>query len=38
MLRAFESRALREISAPKRGEAAGSYRKLHDEKLHNFYS
>jgi acyl-coenzyme A synthetase/AMP-(fatty) acid ligase len=34
----FENRALRRIFGPKRDEATGSWRKLHNEELHNLYS
>jgi hypothetical protein len=34
----FESRVLRRIFALKRHEVSGSWRKLHNEELHNFYS
>jgi hypothetical protein len=33
----FENRVLR-IFEPKRDEVTGGWRKLHNEKLHNFYS
>jgi hypothetical protein len=33
----FENRALRRILGPKRDEVTGSWRKLHDEELHNLY-
>jgi hypothetical protein len=36
-LRAFENRVLRKIFGPKR-EEDGSWRKLHNDKLHNLYS
>jgi hypothetical protein len=36
-LRVFENRVLRRISGPKRKEA-GSWRKLHNDELHNLYS
>jgi hypothetical protein len=34
-LRVFENRVLRGIFGPKRDEATGSWRKLHNEELHN---
>jgi hypothetical protein len=34
----FENRVLRRIFGPKRDEATGGWRKLHNEKLHNWYS
>jgi hypothetical protein len=34
----FENRILRRIFGPKRDEVTGGWRKLHNEKLHNFYS
>jgi hypothetical protein len=34
----FESRVLRRIFGPKRGEVAGGWRKLHNKELHNLYS
>jgi hypothetical protein len=37
-LRVFESRVLRRIFGPKRDEVTGGWRKLRNEKLHNFYS
>jgi hypothetical protein len=33
----FENRMLRRISVPKRDEATGGWRKLHNEELHNLY-
>jgi hypothetical protein len=36
-LRVFENRVLRKIFGPKR-EEAGSWRKLHNDELHNLYS
>jgi hypothetical protein len=36
-LRVFENRVLRKIFGPKR-EEDGSWRKLHDNELHNLYS
>jgi hypothetical protein len=36
-LRVFENRVLRKISGPKR-EEDGSWRKLHNDELHNLYS
>jgi hypothetical protein len=37
-LRVFENRVLRRIFGPKRDEVTGSWRKLHNEDLHNVYS
>jgi hypothetical protein len=37
-LRVFENRVLRKIFGPKRDEVTGEWRKLHNEKLHDFYS
>jgi hypothetical protein len=37
-LRVFENTVLRNIFGPKRDEARGGWRKLHNEKLHNLYS
>jgi hypothetical protein len=37
-LRAFENRVLRKIFGPKKDEVTGEWRKLHSEKLHDFYS
>jgi hypothetical protein len=37
-LREFENRVLRRIFGPKREEVAGEWRKLHNGKLHIFYS
>jgi hypothetical protein len=34
----IEIRMLRRISGPNREEKTGGRRKLHNEKLHNFYS
>jgi hypothetical protein len=34
----FGNRVLRRIFGPKRDEVAGSWRKLHNEELHNFCS
>jgi hypothetical protein len=34
----FENRALRSVFGPKRKEATGGWRKLHDEELHDLYS
>jgi hypothetical protein len=34
----FENRVLRRIFVPKRDEAIGDWRKLHNEELHNLYS
>jgi hypothetical protein len=36
--RVFENRVLRRIFGPKRVEIIGSWRKLHNEELHNLYS
>jgi hypothetical protein len=36
-LRAFENRVLRKVFGPKR-EEGGSWRKLHNDKLHDLYS
>jgi hypothetical protein len=36
-LRVFENRVLRRIFGPKRDGAAGGWRKLHNEDLHNLY-
>jgi hypothetical protein len=36
-MRVFENRVLRKISGPKR-EEDGSWRKLHNDKLHDLYS
>jgi hypothetical protein len=36
-LRVFENRVLRRIFGPKR-EEGGSWRKLHDDELHDLYS
>jgi hypothetical protein len=36
-LRVFENRVLRRIFGPKRDEIIGSWRKLHNEELHNLY-
>jgi hypothetical protein len=33
----FENRMLRRIFASKRNEVTGSWRKLHNEELHNLY-
>jgi hypothetical protein len=33
----FENRVLRRIFGPKRDEVTGSWRKLHNEELHNLY-
>jgi hypothetical protein len=35
-VRVFEKRVLRRIFGPKRDEVTGSWRKLHNEELHNF--
>jgi hypothetical protein len=37
-LRVFENRVLRRIFGPKRDEATGGWRKLHNEELHGLYS
>jgi hypothetical protein len=37
-LRAFENTVLRRIFVPKRDEVTESWRKLHNEELHNLYS
>jgi hypothetical protein len=34
----FENRVLRRIFGPKRDEATGGWRKLHNEELRDFYS
>jgi hypothetical protein len=34
----FENRVLRRMYVPKRVEVTGEWRKLHNEKLHDFYS
>jgi hypothetical protein len=34
----FENRVLRRIFGPKRDEATGGWRKLHNEEVHNLYS
>jgi hypothetical protein len=34
----FENRVLRRIFGPKRDEATGGWRELHDEELHGLYS
>jgi hypothetical protein len=36
--RVFENRVLRRIFGPRRDEATGGWRKLHNEDLHNLYS
>jgi hypothetical protein len=33
----FKNKVLRRIFGPKRDEVTGEWRKLHNEKLHNFY-
>lgn len=38
ILRVLEKRMLRRICGPRRVEVAGSYRKLHNDRLHNLYS
>jgi hypothetical protein len=37
-LKAFENRVLKSIFGPKRDEVTGSWRKLHNDELHNLYS
>jgi hypothetical protein len=37
-LMVFENRVLRRIFGSKRDEVTGSWRKLHDEELHDSYS
>jgi hypothetical protein len=37
-LRVFENRVLRRIFVPKRGEATGDWRRLHNEELNDLYS
>jgi hypothetical protein len=37
-LRVFENRVLRRIFGPKRDEATGGWRKLHNEEFNNLYS
>jgi hypothetical protein len=37
-LRVFENRVLRRMFAPKRGEVPGSWRRLHNEELHNLHA
>jgi hypothetical protein len=34
----FENKVLKRIFGPKRDEATGEWRKLHNEELHNLYS
>jgi hypothetical protein len=36
-LKVFENRVLKRIFGPKREEVAGSWRRLHNEELHNLY-
>jgi hypothetical protein len=36
--RVFENRVLRRIFGAKRGEVVGSWRRLHNEELHNLYT
>jgi hypothetical protein len=36
-LRVYQNRVLRRIYGPKREEVAGSWRRLHNEELHNLY-
>jgi hypothetical protein len=38
ILKVFENGVLRGIFGPKRDEATGGWRKLHNEELHNFFS
>jgi hypothetical protein len=37
-LRVFENRVLRRIFGPKKDEATGGWKTLHNEELHNMYS
>jgi CelD/BcsL family acetyltransferase involved in cellulose biosynthesis len=37
-MKVFENRVLRRIFGPRREEIRGSWRKLHNEDLHNLYS
>jgi len=37
-LKVFENRVLRRIFGPKREEAAGDWRRLHNEEHHNLYA
>jgi hypothetical protein len=37
-LTVFGNRVMRKISGPKRGKAAGDWRKLHNEEPHDLYS
>jgi hypothetical protein len=37
-LRVFENKVLRRIFGPKADEVTGSFRKLHNEELHNLFS
>jgi hypothetical protein len=37
-LRVFENRVRRRIFGPKKDEATGGWRKLHNEELHGLYS
>jgi hypothetical protein len=37
-VKVYEKRVLRKIFYPKRDEVTGSWRKLHNEVLHNVYS
>jgi len=37
-LRVLKNRVLRRIFEPERGELAGDWRRLHNEKLHNLYA
>jgi hypothetical protein len=34
----FENRVLRGVFGPKREEVAGSWKRLHNEELHNLYA
>jgi hypothetical protein len=38
LFRVFENRVLRRIFGPKREEVVGSWRRLHNEELHNLYA
>jgi hypothetical protein len=38
MLRVFENRVLRRIFGPRRDEATGEWRKLHNEELNDLYT
>jgi hypothetical protein len=37
-LRVFENNVMRRIYGPKREEVVGSWRRLHNEELHNIYA